>query len=91
MGSARRITGAARGAPVDFFDIKGVVEQLAVMASVTVTFTPVEGLPRRGRAANVDQRPGDRRLSASSAPAIAEARDLPPRTRCTSPRSISTR
>jgi phenylalanyl-tRNA synthetase beta chain len=76
LGTPDHWSGARR--PVDFSDIKGVVEQLASLASVPVTFTEVERtFLVRGRAANIlingQVIGGLGQLS----PEIGEARDLP--------------
>jgi phenylalanyl-tRNA synthetase beta chain len=76
LGTPDHWSGARR--PVDFSDIKGVVEQLASLASVPVTFAEVERtFLVRGRAANIlingQVIGGLGQLS----PEIGEARDLP--------------
>ena len=76
LGTPDHWSGARR--PVDFSDIKGVVEQLAALAAVAVTFTEVERtFLVRGRAANIlingQVIGGLGQLS----PEIGEARDLP--------------
>jgi phenylalanyl-tRNA synthetase beta chain len=76
LGTPDHWSGARR--PVDFSDIKGVVEQLASLASVPVTFAEVERtFLVRGRAANIlingQVIGGLGQLS----PEIGEARELP--------------
>jgi phenylalanyl-tRNA synthetase beta chain len=76
LGSPDHWSGARRA--VDFSDIKGVVEQLAALASVTVTFKEVE--PQylvRGRAAGILINGQTVGVLGQLAPDIAEARELP--------------
>jgi phenylalanyl-tRNA synthetase beta chain len=63
---------------VDFSDIKGVVEQLAILARVPVTFSEVErGYLVSGRAAAIIVNGDTVGVLGQLLPAIAEARDLP--------------
>ena len=79
LGTADHWSGARR--PVDFSDIKGVVEQLAALASgrgrpsreIERAYPRAAAAPR----AIMINGHADRRASASSSPAIADARDLP--------------
>ena len=76
LGTVDHWSGARR--PVDFSDIKGVVEQLAVLASVTVTFTETDRpylVP--GRAANVLINGQVIGVLGQLTPAVGEARELP--------------
>jgi phenylalanyl-tRNA synthetase beta chain len=63
---------------VDFADIKGVVEQLAALARVPVTFSEAErGYLVSGRAAAIAVNGDTVGVLGQLSPAIAEARDLP--------------
>ena len=76
LGTPDHWSGARR--PVDFSDIKGVVEQLAMLGSVPVRFT--EAAPAflvRGRAANVLVNGDVVGVMGQLAPEIGDARDLP--------------
>ena len=76
LGTADHWSGARR--PVDFSDIKGVVEQLAALAAVPVTFTEAERtylVP--GRAANILINGSAIGVLGQLSPDIGEARDLP--------------
>jgi phenylalanyl-tRNA synthetase beta chain len=76
LGTPDHWSGARR--PADFSDIKGVVEQLAALASVTVTFAETERpflVP--GRAAAMLINGVEVGVLGQVAPAIGEARDLP--------------
>jgi phenylalanyl-tRNA synthetase beta chain len=76
LGTQDHWSGARR--PVDFSDIKGVVEQLAVLASVTVAFTEADRpylVP--GRAADVLINGQVVGVLGQLAPAVGEARDVP--------------
>jgi phenylalanyl-tRNA synthetase beta chain len=76
LGTPDHWSGAQR--PVDFADIKGVVEQLAVLASVNVTFTEVEAKYLvRGRAANILINGVAIGVLGQLSPAVGEARELP--------------
>jgi phenylalanyl-tRNA synthetase beta chain len=76
LGTPDHWSGARR--PVDFSDIKGVVEQLAALASVPVTFTEVErAFLVRGRAANILINGRVIGGLGQLSPEIGEARDLP--------------
>ena len=76
LGTADHWSGARR--PVDFSDIKGVVEQLAVLASVNVTFTEAERTYLvRGRAANVLINGQTIGVLGQLLPQVGESRDLP--------------
>jgi phenylalanyl-tRNA synthetase beta chain len=76
LGTPDHWSGASR--PADFSDIKGVVEQLAALASVTVTFTEVDRtFLVRGRAANILINGRVIGGLGQLAPEIGEARDLP--------------
>jgi phenylalanyl-tRNA synthetase beta chain len=76
LGTPDHWSGARRA--VDFSDIKGVVEQLALLASVPVTFTEAErAYLVRGRAANILINGQTIGLLGQLSPEIAEARDLP--------------
>ena len=76
LGTPDHWSGARR--PVDFSDIKGVVEQLAALASVPVTFTEVERtFLVRGRAANILINGRVIGGLGQLSPEIGEARDLP--------------
>jgi len=76
LGTPDHWSGARR--PVDFSDIKGVVEQLASLASVPVTFTEVERtFLVRGRAANILINGHVIGGLGQLSPEIGEARDLP--------------
>src|SRR6185436_9360184 len=64
--------------PVDFSDIKGVVEQLATLASISLTFTEIDSaflVP--GRAAHVLINGESIGVLGQLSPALAETRDLP--------------
>jgi phenylalanyl-tRNA synthetase beta chain len=78
-GAAAPPHWSASSRNADFFDIKGAVEAVCVAFGVTPTFAAAD-LPYlvRGRAASVSA--GDRPLAlvGQLAPAIAEARGLPP-------------
>jgi phenylalanyl-tRNA synthetase beta chain len=79
LGTADHWSGLRR--PVDFSDIKGVVEQLATLASISLTFTESDStflVP--GRAANVLINGTSIGVLGQLAPAVAEARDLPANT-----------
>jgi len=76
LGTPDHWSGARR--PVDFSDIKGVVEQLAALAAVPVTFIEAERtylVP--GRAANVLINGVEIGVLGQLSPAIGESRDLP--------------
>ena len=76
LGTPDHWSGARR--PADFSDIKGVVEQLAALASVTVTFTETERpFLVRGRAAAMLINGAVVGVLGQLAPEIGEARDLP--------------
>jgi phenylalanyl-tRNA synthetase beta chain len=76
LGTPDHWSGARR--PADFSDIKGVVEQLAALASVTVTFTETERpFLVRGRAAAMLINGAEVGVLGQLAPEIGEARDLP--------------
>ena len=76
LGTPDHWSGARR--PVDFSDIKGVVEQLAALAAVRVTFSEADTpFLVRGRAANIlidDTVVG---VLGQLSPEVGEARDLP--------------
>jgi phenylalanyl-tRNA synthetase beta chain len=75
-GTPDHWSGARR--PVDFSDIKGVIEQLAALSSVVLTFRETERLflvP--GRAANVLINGAVVGVLGQLSPAVGEARDLP--------------
>jgi phenylalanyl-tRNA synthetase beta chain len=75
LGTPDHWSGLRR--PVDFSDIKGVVEQLATLASVTITFTEADrAFLVPGRAANVLINGEPIGVLGQLAPAVAEARDL---------------
>jgi phenylalanyl-tRNA synthetase beta chain len=76
LGTLDHWSGARR--PVDFSDIKGVVEQLAALAAVPVTFTEAERtylVP--GRAANILVNGNAIGVLGQLSPDVGEARDLP--------------
>jgi phenylalanyl-tRNA synthetase beta chain len=76
LGTPDHWSGARR--PVDFSDIKGVVEQLAALASVTIAFAEAEpSYLVRGRAARIliDGQPIG--VLGQLAPELGESRDLP--------------
>jgi phenylalanyl-tRNA synthetase beta chain len=76
LGTADHWSGLRR--PVDFSDIKGVVEQLATLASISLTFTEIDTpflVP--GRAANVLTNGESIGVLGQLSPAFAEGRDLP--------------
>jgi phenylalanyl-tRNA synthetase beta chain len=76
LGTLDHWSGARR--PVDFSDIKGVVEQLAALAAVPVTFTEAERtylVP--GRAANILVHGNAIGVLGQLSPDVGEARDLP--------------
>ena len=76
LGTSDHWSGARR--PADFSDIKGVVEQLAALASVAVTFTETERpFLVRGRAAAMLVNGAVVGVLGQLAPEIGEARDLP--------------
>ena len=76
LGTPDHWSGARR--PADFSDIKGVVEQLAALATVTVTFTETEQpFLVRGRAAAMLINGAMVGVLGQLAPEIGEARDLP--------------
>jgi phenylalanyl-tRNA synthetase beta chain len=77
LGTADHWSGARR--PADFSDIKGVVEQLAALAAVTVTFAEA-ATPYlvAGRAAEVSIDGQPIGVLGQLAPGVAEARELPP-------------
>jgi len=76
LGTPDHWSGARR--PVDFSDIKGVVEQLAALAAVPVTFTEIErAFLVRGRAANILINGRVIGGLGQLSPEIGEARDLP--------------
>ncbi len=76
LGTPDHWSGARR--PVDFSDIKGVVEQLAILASVPVRFTETErAFLVRGRAANILVNGDVVGVLGQLAPDVGEARDLP--------------
>ena len=75
LGTADHWSGLRRG--VDFSDIKGVVEQLATLASVTITFSESQAaflVPGRAASILINGRPVG--VLGQLAPAVAEARDL---------------
>jgi phenylalanyl-tRNA synthetase beta chain len=76
LGTADHWSGLRR--PVDFSDIKGVVEQLAALASVSISFREA-GRPFLvpGRAASVHINGESIGVLGQLAPAVAEARHLP--------------
>jgi phenylalanyl-tRNA synthetase beta chain len=75
-GTPEHWSGARR--PVDFSDIKGVIEQLAALSSVVLTFTETDrAFLVAGRAANVLINGSVVGVLGQLAPAIGEARDLP--------------
>ena len=76
LATADHWSGARR--PVDFSDLKGVVEQLAAVFQVTPTFAEIDRpflVP--GRAAAISVNAQTIGVFGQLAPAIAEARDLP--------------
>ena len=76
LGTTDHWSGARR--PVDFSDIKGVLEQLAALATVPVTFAETDrSYLVAGRAANVLIHGKVVGVLGQLAPAIGEARDLP--------------
>jgi phenylalanyl-tRNA synthetase beta chain len=76
LGTPDHWSGARR--PVDFSDIKGVVEQLAALAPVSVAFTEAEpAFLVRGRAANLLINGRVIGVLGQLTPEIGEARDLP--------------
>jgi phenylalanyl-tRNA synthetase beta chain len=76
LGTPDHWTGARR--PVDFSDIKGVVEQLAALARVTMTVTETErAFLVSGRAANILINGQVIGVLGQLAPEAGEARDLP--------------
>jgi phenylalanyl-tRNA synthetase beta chain len=76
LGTPDHWSGARR--PVDFSDIKGVVEQLATLASVSVTFTEAERtFLVSGRAAHILINGRVIGGLGQLSPEIGEARDLP--------------
>jgi len=76
LGTPDHWSGTRR--PVDFSDIKGVVEQLAVLASVDVAFTEADRTYLvRGRAASILVNGQVVGVLGQLAPEIGEARDLP--------------
>lgn len=76
LGTPDHWSGARRG--VDFSDIKGVVEQLAALASVTLTFAETDRpFLVAGRAASVLINGQAVGVLGQLAPAIGEARELP--------------
>jgi phenylalanyl-tRNA synthetase beta chain len=76
LGTPDHWSGARR--PVDFSDIKGVVEQLAALAPVTVTFAEAErAFLVRGRAASILIDGRVIGVLGQLSPEIGEARDLP--------------
>jgi phenylalanyl-tRNA synthetase beta chain len=75
-GTPEHWSGARR--PVDFSDIKGVIEQLAALSSVVLTFTETDrAFLVTGRAANVLINGTIVGVLGQLTPAIGEARDLP--------------
>ncbi|HEX4913947.1 MAG TPA: phenylalanine--tRNA ligase subunit beta [Vicinamibacterales bacterium] len=76
LGGPDHWSGARR--PVDFSDIKGVVEQLASLASISVTFAEVERpYLVRGRAAQMLINGTLIGVLGQLSPEVGEARDLP--------------
>jgi phenylalanyl-tRNA synthetase beta chain len=76
LGGPDHWSGARR--PVDFSDIKGVVEQLASLAAISVTFGEVERpYLVRGRAAQVLINDTLIGVLGQLSPEVGEARDLP--------------
>jgi phenylalanyl-tRNA synthetase beta chain len=76
LGTPDHWSGARR--PVDFSDVKGVVEQLAALAAVQLTFTEAEKtFLVRGRAANILINGRPIGVLGQLAPEIGETRDLP--------------
>jgi phenylalanyl-tRNA synthetase beta chain len=76
LGTPDHWSGARR--PVDFSDIKGVVEQLATLASVQLTFTEAERTWLvQGRAANIVINGAVIGVLGQLSPDIGEKRDLP--------------
>jgi phenylalanyl-tRNA synthetase beta chain len=76
LGSPDHWSGDHRA--VDFFDIKGVVEQIAALARLEVSFTENDApYLVRGRAANLIVNGRRVGVLGQLAPAIGEARDLP--------------
>jgi phenylalanyl-tRNA synthetase beta chain len=76
LGTPDHWSGARR--PVDFSDVKGVVEQLATLASVPVTFIEAErAFLVPGRAAAILVNGQVIGVLGQLAPEIAEARELP--------------
>jgi phenylalanyl-tRNA synthetase beta chain len=77
LGTADHWSGLRR--PVDFSDVKGVVEQLATLASVQITFSEAQKtflVP--GRSANILIGGQVIGVLGQLAPAVAEARELAP-------------
>ena len=76
LGTPDHWSGLRR--PVDFSDIKGVVEQLATLASVTIGFAEADrAFLVPGRAASVLINGEAIGVLGQLTPAVAEARDLP--------------
>ncbi len=76
LGTPDHWSGARRA--VDFSDVKGVVEQLATLAAVDVTFSEAERpFLVRGRAANILINGAVVGVLGQLAPEIGESRDLP--------------
>jgi len=77
LGSADHWSGDRRA--VDFFDIKGVVEQIAALARVEVSFTKSEApYLVTGRSANLIVNGRRVGVLGQLDPSLAERRDLPP-------------